>query len=174
LHILLAILGLLSVAAIWWYRMKFMASAASEAADTAGKLRGAYRRRKIRSQSDMSILTAIEDPVVAAATVVLSIVSEDAPPREAHVSALTTALATLSTAAHAEEAVTYAKWVTGQINQATTVIDKVGPILRARLTTSERDDVLRLLDHVADAGPQPTMYRQRVSRLCMRLGAAVV
>jgi len=173
MHILLALLGLIGVAVLWWYRLKRIHGAASEAADAAGRLRGAYRRHRIRKSTEMSPLTAIDDPILAAATVILAIVSEDDPLTDTRLSALTNALAGVSDSAKATDAVTYAKWATGEITQATTAIDKVGPFLRATLNATEKTDLLAMLDHVAAAGPRPPLYRQRVSRLRVKLGLTV-
>lgn len=71
MHIVLAVLGILGGGLFWWYRMKVLGEAASELIDSAGRARGYFRRRKIRKMAEHSPLTAIEDPVLAAATVIL-------------------------------------------------------------------------------------------------------
>ncbi|MEO5758597.1 MAG: hypothetical protein ABIQ51_17245, partial [Mesorhizobium sp.] len=76
---LIAIFGLLGAAAFWWYRMKAMNEAARDVADVIGRVQGSVRRKKLRKQAALSPLTAIDDPVVAAATLITSIVSEDGP-----------------------------------------------------------------------------------------------
>ncbi|TIU64652.1 MAG: hypothetical protein E5W15_26360, partial [Mesorhizobium sp.] len=77
--ILIAILGLLGAAAIWWYRLKYMSDAAREVADVVGRVQGNIRRKKLRKQAALSPLTAIDDPVVAAATLITAIVAEQGP-----------------------------------------------------------------------------------------------
>ena len=79
MHILLAVFGILGVAAFWWYRLKMMNDAANDAADVIGRVRGNIRRKRIRHQNEMSPLTAIDDPVVAAATLISAMVSDDVP-----------------------------------------------------------------------------------------------
>ncbi|TIX38298.1 MAG: hypothetical protein E5V40_19835, partial [Mesorhizobium sp.] len=76
---LLAILGVLGAAAFWWYRMKAMNEAAREVADVVGRVQGNIRRKKLRKQAALSPLTAIDNPVVAAATLITAIVSEQGP-----------------------------------------------------------------------------------------------
>ena len=76
---LIAILGVLGAAAFWWYRMKAMNEAAREVADVIGRVQGSVRRKKLRKQAALSPLTAIDDPVVAAATLITAIVSENGP-----------------------------------------------------------------------------------------------
>lgn len=69
MHIVLAILGLFGGGLFWWYRLKILSEAAGDVADSMGRVRGCFRRRKIRQQATHSPLTAIEDLVLAAATV---------------------------------------------------------------------------------------------------------
>ena len=51
---LIAILGVLGAAAIWWYRMKAMNEAAREVADVVGRVQGNIRRKKLRKQAALS------------------------------------------------------------------------------------------------------------------------
>jgi hypothetical protein len=61
MHILLAVLVVVGLG-LWWYRMKMMKDAASEAADVIGRVRGDIRRRKISQRNGASPLAAIDDP----------------------------------------------------------------------------------------------------------------
>ncbi|TKB31169.1 MAG: hypothetical protein E5W69_02250, partial [Mesorhizobium sp.] len=79
MHILIAAIGLLGAAAFWWYRLKTMNDAAREVADVVGRVQGNIRRKKLRKQAALSPLTAIDDPVVAAATLITAIISEHGP-----------------------------------------------------------------------------------------------
>lgn len=167
---IIALLGLIGGAAFWWYRLRVVKDAASEAVDAAGRIRGAYRRHRIRTKNEMAPLTAIDDPITAAATVILSIVSEDDPAGEVRVEALSSELARVSDAGRAEEALIYARWAIGEVVQTTTVIDKISPFLRTALNDAEKADLLAMLDRVAGTGAMPVQYRDRVSRLRVKLG----
>ncbi|WP_288141988.1 hypothetical protein [Mesorhizobium sp.] len=79
MHILIAAIGLLGAAAFWWYRMKAMNDAAREVADVVGRVQGNIRRKRLRKQAALSPLTAIDDPVVAAATLITAIIAENGP-----------------------------------------------------------------------------------------------
>ena len=123
MHILLALLGIAAAGAFWWYRLKMMNDAAGEVVDAVGRVRGNLRRKKIRQHNELSPLTAIDDPVVAAATLLVAIASDDAalgPNRE---SAARAEIALIADPAKLEEAIVYAKWASGQIDDAGTVID---------------------------------------------------
>ena len=76
---LIALLGVLGAAAFWWYRMKAMNDAAREVADVVGRVQGNIRRKKLRKQAALSPLTAIDDPVVAAATLITALAAEHGP-----------------------------------------------------------------------------------------------
>ncbi|MBZ9994713.1 hypothetical protein [Mesorhizobium sp. BH1-1-4] len=172
---LIAILGALGAAAFWWYRMKAMNDAAREVADVVGRVQGNIRRKKLRKQAALSPLTAIDDPVVAAATLITAMVSEDGPVlprREAVIREVISQIA--AGPKKTDEAVVYAKWAATQIDDATIVIDKLAPFLRERLDPSERDDLLQMLNRVVQGGEQSLKIPdQRMLRLRQKLGFEV-
>lgn len=172
---LIAILGALGAAAFWWYRMKAMNDAAREVADVVGRVQGNIRRKKLRKQAALSPLTAIDDPVVAAATLITSIVSEDGPvlpQREAVIRDVISQIA--DGPKKTDEAVVYAKWAASQIDDTTIVIDKLAPFLRERLDPHEREDLLQMINRVAQGGEQRLKIQdQRVLRLRQKLGFEV-
>ena len=69
MHIVLAVVGLIGAAAFWWYRLKYMSDAANEAVDAVGRVQGHFRRGKLRKKSALAPISAIDDPVIAAATI---------------------------------------------------------------------------------------------------------
>jgi len=172
---LLAILGVLGAAAFWWYRMKAMNEAAREVADVVGRVQGNIRRKKLRKQAALSPLTAIDDPVVAAATLITAIVAEDGPVlpgREAVIRSVISEIA--DSKKKTDEAVVYAKWAASQIDDTTIVIDKLAPFLRERLDVNERNDLLQMLNRVAQGGEKSLQIAdQRILRLRQKLGFEV-
>ena len=174
MHILLALLGIAAAGAFWWYRLKMMNDAAGEVVDAVGRVRGNLRRKKIRQHNELSPLTAIDDPVVAAATLLVAIASDDAalgPDRE---SAARAEIALIADPAKLEEAIVYAKWASGQIDDAGTVIDKLGPFLASRLTDEEKNDLVAMTRRVAlTQGPPLPALDQRMRRLRQKLGLQV-
>jgi len=172
---LLAILGVLGAAAFWWYRMKAMNEAARDVADVIGRVQGSVRRKKLRNQAALSPLTAIDDPVVAAATLITAIVSENGPVlpgREAVIRSVISEIADNNK--KTDEAVVYAKWAASQIDDTTIVIDKLAPFLRERLDVNERNDLLQMLNRVAQGGEKSLQIPdQRILRLRQKLGFEV-
>lgn len=172
---LIAVLGVLGAAALWWYRMKAMNDAAREVADVVGRVQGNIRRKKLRKQAALSPLTAIDDPVVAAATLITAIVSEHGPVLPGREKIIREVISQIADGQKkTDEAVVYAKWAASQIDDTTIVIDKLAPFLRERLDPNERDDLLQMLNRVAQGGEQSLKIAdQRMLRLRQKLGFEV-
>lgn len=173
MHILIAILGVLGVAAVWWYRIKFMSEAATEVADAVGRVQGQFRRSKLRKKAAIAPVTAIDDPVTAAATVILAIAAEDAPVTPPMEESLRAAIAGIADPKKIDEAVVYAKWATDQVAEVTTVIDQTSAFLAGRLSDAEKEELIGMVDTVSAGYDRHHMYRQRVERLRRKLGLPV-
>lgn len=173
MHIVLAFIGLLGAGLFWWYRLKMLGDAASDVVDGVGRARGYFRRQKIRKQNEHSPLTAISDPVLAAATVIYAIISEDVPHSDSHVEAVRSVIADISDAAKAEEAVIYAKWATNQIGDVMIVINKTSPLLRQQLNDVEKQELVAMVGEAAAAVQISPQYGQRVRKLKQKLGLEI-
>ncbi|MER8693601.1 hypothetical protein NKI77_19695 [Mesorhizobium opportunistum] len=171
---LIAVLGVLGAAALWWYRMKAMNEAARDVADVIGRVQGSVRRKKLRKQAALSPLTAIDDPVVAAATLITAIVSEDGPVLPQREAVIRSVISEIADRKKTDEAVIYAKWAASQIDDTTIVIDKLAPFLRERLDVSERNDLLQMVNRAAQGGEKRLeIADQRILRLRQKLGFEV-
>ncbi len=174
MHIVLAVIGLLAGAAFWWYRIKMINDAASEIGNVVGKVRGDFRRRKLRKKAAMSPVTAIDDPVVAAAAILAAVAAEDGPltpDDEKHVEDL---VAQIAGKDETGEAMIYAKWAVTQVAETTTVIDNAGRFLQGRLTDDEKEHLLDMAKQVgSQSGIERTMLANTLRRLRQRLGLVV-
>ncbi|ESY78367.1 hypothetical protein LB577_26770 [Mesorhizobium sp. B283B1A] len=171
---LIAVLGVLGAAALWWYRMKAMNEAARDVADVIGRVQGSVRRKKLRKQAALSPLTAIDDPVVAAATLITAIVSENGPVLPQREAVIRSVISEIADKKKTDEAVIYAKWAAAQIDDTTIVIDKLAPFLRERLDVSERNDLLQMVNRAAQGGEKRLeIADQRILRLRQKLGFEV-
>ena len=170
MHIVLAVVGLIGAAAFWWYRLKYMSDAANEAVDAVGRVQGHFRRGKLRKKSALAPISAIDDPVIAAATIMAAIAAEDtvlSPDLEAGVRQQ---LLTIEDADKVEEAIIYANWASSQVADVTHVIDIAGKFLASKLDDNEKQE---LVDMVADAvpvGKRHEAFPQRINRLRQKLG----
>jgi uncharacterized tellurite resistance protein B-like protein len=172
MHILLAALGLLGAAAFWWYRVKVMREAANEAVDAIGRVRGSLRRSKLRKQSALSPLTAVDDPVIAAATLIAAIVSEDLPLTPQAEQGIRKVVGEIAADDRAtDQALIYAKWAVSQIGDTAMTIDKLAPFLRDHLDLNERNDLLEMVGRALQPDlPRPPLLDQRMRRLRQKLG----
>lgn len=171
MHIIIAIFGVLAAGAFWWYRLKVMNDAAGEIVDTVGRVRGSIRRKKIRRQNELSPLTAIDDPVVAAATLITAIVVDDVALSPGRESAIRKDIATIAHPANLDETLIYAKWAAMQIDDAAVVIDNLAPFLSRRLSSDEKEDLVSMIRRAAlSEGPPLAALEQRMRRVRQKLG----
>lgn len=175
MHILLAALSILGGLAFWWYRLKYLGSAASEAVDTVGRIRGQFRRKKLVKMAEQSPITAIDDPVIAAATILVAIFAEDGPMSPRQVVDIAETLEQICDPAARDEAMIYASWATEQVTDVPLVIDRAGKFLASKLSTAEIDQFLAMADEIAERReePLPQFYKLRVRRLRQKLGLPI-
>jgi hypothetical protein len=174
MHILLGLLGIAGAIAIWWYRFRYLGQAAGEAIEAIDRVRGDFKRKKLRRQAALSPVTAIDDPVVAAATILVSIHSDDVALSPTTETAILTGLREIATPAAAEEAMIYAKWAVSQVEDASIVIGHAGSFLASRLTAEEKRQLMDLADGIeGKAGCAPRLLTVRTRRLRQKLGLQV-
>jgi hypothetical protein len=174
MHIVLAVLGIVGAAAIWWYRIKYMSQAAGEVADAAGRVRGNLRRSKLRKKAALSPVTAIDDPLTAAATVIVAIAAEDELVSEALEKRVREKLgAVAANERQLDEAVIYAKWAGEQVADVATVIDKTAPLLKSRLTEGEREELVSMVLSATPPEERHAMFKRRIEQLQRKLGLEV-
>jgi hypothetical protein len=73
MHILAILLGVVGVAAVWYWRLKMMKGAADEVADAAGRPIGKYKRYKFRKKAESAPIESVDDPVAAAAVMMIAV-----------------------------------------------------------------------------------------------------
>jgi uncharacterized tellurite resistance protein B-like protein len=171
MHILIAVFGIMAAGAFWWYRLKMMNDAAGEVASQVGRVQGHFRRQKLRKKAAVSPVAAIDDPVVAAATVMMSIATGDKPTTDEMMARIRSAISPIAASeAKSEEAVTYAKWATDQVADVPTVIDLTTALLTTRLDESEKEDFVAMVQSIVPKQERHPMYASRIDRLRRKLG----
>ena len=174
MHILLIFLGTIAGLGFWGYRLNAARDAAGEVIDMAGRVRGSIRRKKIRQQNELSPLTAINDPVVAVATLAIAVASDDVALSDERRDATRAWLGKIAAASAADEAMIYADWAARQIDEAATVIDKLGPLLASKLTNEEKRELVEKIGEISVAtGPALPSRDQRLRRLSQKIGLEV-
>jgi len=150
MHIIGLIITILVGISVWWWRLKMLKQAGDNVIDAAERFRGARKRKKIADQTGFSPITAIDDPVTAAATYIHLIVGREVWPM-AH-GRVKARLAELANDQMAEEAVTYAEWAGRQPITTDRGIKMLTEMLRERLTLDERQDLAAMLEDAAQSG----------------------
>ncbi|NNU14971.1 hypothetical protein HK107_01365 [Parvularcula sp. ZS-1/3] len=118
--------------------------------DAADRFRGQRRRKKIASQVGFSPITAIDEPVTAAATFIHITVGLEVWPRVHGL--VKERLAEVSSDAHAAEAVTYAEWAARQPIEDYKALGMLTEMLRESLTLDERQELATILKEAASYG----------------------
>lgn len=159
---------------LWWYRRKMIKEAADDVADVLGRVRGSVRRERLEGKDEMSALTAIDDPVVAAATLILAIATDGPHLTKERERALRKVIAGVAAQGRVDDAIDYARWAAGRVGDAGVVIDTLAPLLHERLNEAEKSDLITMARRVATAGGPPLpMLETRMHKLRQRLGVAV-
>jgi len=178
---ILAIVGALVTASIWWMRLKYMREAASEAIDLAGRVKGNYKRKKFRQAAESSPITTIEDPVFAAATLICEIATADIPSiGEQEQDIIHQQICQIADEKTAKEAVIYGAWAVRSVSDTSLVILRLGVFLRDRLTAQEKEQLLTMIvaarrDIVAQTPikVETAPFEHNLLRLRKRLGLEV-
>lgn len=174
MHIVLSILGVLGGLAFWYYRMKYIGGAAREVADAAGKMRGAYNRRKFRKKVEGSPLTAIDDPQTAASVMCIAIMELAAPLTEKSEEILRNELAKTIEVQDPEEMVTFSKWVVDQSSDPYNVARHFSKLWRSTLDDGQAQVFLSMAQRLAAVDGEPTSDQRAVlEKLKERLGLVV-
>ncbi len=170
MHIVLAILGIIAGAGYWWFYAKNLGTAANEAVDAVGRVRGQMRRKKISKRSAMSPITAIKDPVTAAATLITAIASEDGLVTPAVESRIRTEVGKIAEPEKLDEAVIYAAWAAKQVDNVQSVIDGCSALLINWLDQHEKLELMEMVNAVAANDERHPNFKRNMDRLATRLG----
>lgn len=152
MHIIGLILTIIIGISVWWWRLRMLKRAGDTVIDAAERFRGRQKRRRIAEQTGFSPVTAISEPVTAAATLIRMIVGEDVWPMVR--GRMKAAFADLSSEAHADEALTYAEWAGNQGLDDGRATRMLIDMLRDRLTFDERQQLVAILEDAAASGDQ--------------------
>ncbi len=168
MHILFLVLSILGAAAFWWYRLKYLSQAGSEAMDAIGRAQGKIRRNKLRKQAEGSPVTAIDHPVVAAATL-LSTVITDPSLTPAQQSLMKQEILTISDEEQAVEAMVYAHWVGNQALDPRKTTTILCTKLQEWLTIDEQADVVSMMNRLGKTN-EITLNHQMAELVQRKLG----
>ena len=147
--VILTLLALLGAAAFWYYRMQTIGRAGSEALDHMGRARGALRRKRMRDAAERSPITAIDDPVIAAASLLCMLPASPHPftPREEE--AVRRQVARIAEGEFLDEAITYGRWLHRQGLDAPKAIRLLAGMLNDWLDAAQMRELGEMIDALA-------------------------
>ena len=157
MHILGLILGLISAAFVWYWRFQRAKDAFDAASDAAGRVRGAYNRRKFKKQAEGSVLSNVNDPAAAAAILLVLIAKENGPystRKDDFIRSLLTETAGMDEKL-LSEAMEFAEWASDQVTDGNDVIRKFSPLWREALTHQQQVDLVAMARGVAEQEGEP-------------------
>ncbi len=167
MHIIGIVAAILGLVAVWYWRIKVLHEVGQEAADVVGRVRGAYRMRRFKKQAEGSVLSAIDDPAMAATVFLFALAGEDAVSAHKAPEAIKAHAEGMVAPDRLDELVAYAAWAARDIVDSRDVIRRFKPLWRERLTLAERQDLIRMAENVAALSAAP-LEAQRLSLDALR------
>ena len=170
MNILVAILAIIAVYMLWYFRPR---SAAGRAKRGVKRLSAQTSNLK-RDATGFAAIKAIDDPMVAAATLMVSIQSEEFVLGEGDEEIIAILLARLVEGETAERALEYGRWAALQEPDTNLVIDTLGNFLKQQLTRPEKVEFLELLDEAEQKISGCHDYGSSRMRLASQMGLKVL
>jgi hypothetical protein len=161
---ILALLAILAGAAFWFYRLRDAGRAAGEIVDAAQTVKGAYNRRKFRNKVEGSAITAIDDAVTAATTIMMSLALARGPLSLEMEQSIREKLVSVMGVSNPSDIMTYARWAAEQSPDPNNIIVKLASLFNSQLSISERQDVIRMAEEICAAGGASDAIQQDALR----------
>jgi hypothetical protein len=171
MHILLGLLAILGGAAFWWWRLRDVGAAASDAHDMAGRAWGKYKRAKFRRKVEDSPLEAVEDPVAADVVLLFAMAKEGGEVTPGIEAAIRKEAEQTIGIANPTELLVFGKWVSNHVEDVNNVILRYAKLWTAGLEADERRDLVAMAERIAViAGVPAAKLQVAAHKLNERLG----
>ena len=171
MHILIALVGILGVAAFWYWRVKAIKETADDVTDMAGRAWGSWKRYKFRKKAEAAPVEAVDDPVAAAVIMMMAIAAEEHPLTPTAETAIRNEVVKTMGIADPTELMVFGKWVASHVEDANNVSLRYAKLWMRDLSQSEREDFLQMVRRVAAADGEVTARQQlKIAKLAERLG----
>ena len=152
MHILAILAAIAAGAAVWYWRVRAMRDAGSEIADAVWRARGAIARHNFRNKAEGSVLTSVDDPVLAAAIFLFALANESG--IDDRVAAeIRRQLSTIANPHDLDEVMAYAAWATRSVIDARDCVRRFKQLWRDNLTLNERRHLVAVAVAVRGAAP---------------------
>ncbi len=173
MHILIALAGIFGGLAFWWWRLKMMKEAADDVTDVAGRALGKYRRYKFRKKAESSAVEAVEDPLAAAAIMMIAVAQGETDLTPAAEKVIEQEVARAMGRDDPTELMVFAKWVARHVEDANNISLRYQKLWTRKLNRDELRDLVAMVRRAAEAdGPASKRQLQQIDKLEQRLGLA--
>jgi len=171
MHILLGILGALSVALIWYCRVKSAREAAGELVGAADHVRLAIRRFGYLRKNKTHPADCVDDARLASAGIVAAIAGMDAPLSQAEIDRMTAEAG--ADPAEAVDIVAFGRWVAGQCNTPEEAVRRLVSVVHDKAGPDAGPDLLAMVETVATVDGAPLDTRETDALETIRRGLGI-
>jgi hypothetical protein len=171
MRILAAILSIPGAAASWFYRMRAAGQALSEIGDAAQRIRGTYRRKRLRNKADSSPIASVEDPAAAAAAFLISVAGSRGSLTPEAEAAIKAQMRDVMALFDVDEAFVSARWVADHVHNPGDLSVRFSKLWIGQLEPKERAELYEMASRIAAVDGEPTVLQIGCLRaLHVRLG----
>lgn len=148
--VLLALLGLISAAAIWYYRARDAHHAAGDLMEMANDVRLAARRFGFKRKVNVHPVDSIDDPRLAAAGIVAAVAGMGASIEGDDLAEMSRQFQSVFQVerGEADEIITFARWIAEQCGTRSEAVRRLSKRLASLAGGNVRQDLDRMLDAV--------------------------
>lgn len=163
LGVILAIIGGIG---FWWWRVQQVRGAAENVIDLAGKARGMVSRARFKHRAGSSVLSGVDNPGMAAATLLYSLMALKRPLVLADEDKIDGVLETTCRMAKKdrEDAMAFAAWASGQVADTSEIVRRFTPLWTSSLEQPQRQELVEMALAAAELGGPPTDAQALVVR----------
>jgi uncharacterized tellurite resistance protein B-like protein len=171
MHILLALVAIIGVIGVWYWRFKMAKQAADEITDAAGTVWGKWKRYKFRKKAESAPVEAVDDPAAAAVVMMIAVASAEHPLSQEAEAVIRDEITTTMGIADPTELFVFGKWVASHVEDANNVSLRYAKLWHRDLDRDQRLDLVRMVERaVASDGRASGRQIQQIAKLHERLG----
>ena len=152
--------------AFWWFRAQQIKGAAEGMLDAAGKARGMINRARFRQRAGQAVLTGVDSPGMAAATLLYSIAAQRGPVLKADAEKIEGMLETICrlNRQDRDDAMAFAGWAAEQVADTNEVVRRFLPLWQSALGQAERQELVGMAWTVARLQGEATDHQATAIR----------